>query len=103
MQNVAPVEEAAVQTIAAGADIFLVCHNEDFVWRAFEAVLTGAERDRRFARQVAAAAARVTTLKRKARELKRRAPQPTQEAVDRLRRELWEFAEDVRLVKAAGA
>ncbi len=103
VQNVAPIEEAAVQTIAAGSDIFLVCHNEEFVWRAFEAVLTRAERDRRFARQVATAAARVTAFKRKAKELRRRAPQPTQEVIDRLRRALWEFAEDVRLVKAAGA
>ncbi len=103
VQNVASIEEAAVQTIAAGADIFLVCHNEDFVWRAFEAVLTRAERDRRFARQVAAAAVHVLAFKRRSKELKHRAPQPTQETLDRLRRELWELSEDVRLVRAAGA
>lgn len=103
VQNVAPIEEAAVQTIEAGADIFLVCHNEEYVWRSYEAVLSRAERDRRFARRVAESAARVLSFKKRAKELKRHAPQPTQDTVDRLRRELWEFAEDVRLVQAAGA
>src|SRR5512146_2056261 len=103
VQKAAPIEEAAVQTIAAGADIFLVCHNAEYVWRSYEAVLNRAERDRRFARRVAESAARVMAFKRRARELKHHAPMPTQETVDRLRRELWEFAEDVRLAQASGA
>src|SRR5262245_3411264 len=40
-----PIEEIAVETLRAGADIFLVCHNQELVWRAFEAVLREAERD----------------------------------------------------------
>ncbi len=103
VQKAAPIEEAAVQTIAAGADIFLVCHKEEFVWRSFEAVLTRAERDRRFARRVADSSKRILSFKRRAHELKQPAPRPTLEVVDRLRRELWEFAEDVRLVQAARA
>ncbi len=103
VQNVAPIDDAAVQTIAAGADIFLVCHNEDYAWRAFEAVLTRAERDRRFARRVADSAARIVGFKRRAKELKRHASPPTQELLDRLSRQLWELNEDVRLVRAAGA
>jgi beta-N-acetylhexosaminidase len=103
VQKAAPIEEAAIQTIAAGADIFLVCHNAEFVWRSYEAVLTRAERDRRFAARVADSAGRVLAFKKKSKELKHRAPLPTQEIVDRLRRELWEFAEDVRLVQAARA
>ncbi len=103
VQKAAPIEEAAVETIAAGADIFLVCHNDDYVWRSYEAVLSRAERDRRFAGRVADSAARVMNVKRRAKELKRPAPRPTQQLVDRLRRELWEFAEDVRLAQAARA
>ncbi len=103
VQKAAPIEQAAVETIAAGADIFLVCHNAEYVWRAYEAVLSRAERDRRFTRRVTESAARIIAFKRRSRELKHFAPMPNDETVDRLRRELWEFSEDVRLVRAAGA
>jgi len=97
----APIEEAAVETLKAGSDIFMVCHDEEKVWRAYEAVLAAAERDARFARLVAAKAARIVAFKKKAPGMKRHAPAPTQETIDRLRRELWELAEEVRLVVAA--
>src|SRR5207302_4520143 len=45
----ATMEEAALGTLRAGADIFLVCQKEEFVWRCYEAVLQEAERDRKFA------------------------------------------------------
>jgi beta-N-acetylhexosaminidase len=95
----APIEEAAVETLRAGSDIFMVCHAEEKVWRVYEAVLTTAERDRRFARLVAAKAARVVAFKKKAPEMRRHSPAPTQPIIDRLRRELWELAEEVRLVQ----
>ena len=38
------IEEVAVETLRAGADMFLVCHNQELVWRAYEAVLKEAER-----------------------------------------------------------
>lgn len=63
------IEEVAVETIRAGADIFLVCHNSELVWRGYEAVLRQAEKDRRFASQVAQAAERVLKLKRRSRDL----------------------------------
>lgn len=100
--SAAPIEVAAVETLKAGADIFMVCHNEEKVWRAYQAVLTEAERDRRFARMVADKARRVLAFKRRARELKRHAPAPTDRAVDRLRRRLWELCEEARMVAAAG-
>src|SRR5262249_26858193 len=43
------IEEVAVETLRAGADIFLVCHNQELVWRSYEAVLREAERNRKFA------------------------------------------------------
>ena len=46
----ASIEEAAVETLRAGADMFLVCQREESAWRAFEAVYKKAESDRKFAR-----------------------------------------------------
>ncbi len=95
---VASIEEAAIQTLRAGADIFLVCHNEEHVWRTYHAVLQEAERDKRFAKIVTTAAKRVLAFKKKSAELKRRpVPTPTQKTVDKLRRLNWEFTEQVRL------
>ena len=38
--------------IRAGGDLALICHHEDFILRAHEAMIHEAERDRRFARRV---------------------------------------------------
>lgn len=101
--SAAPIEVAAVETLKAGSDIFMVCHDEEKVWRAYQAVLAEAERDRRFAKLVAEKARRVLAFKRRARELKGHAPAPTDRTVDRLRRRLWELCEEARLVAAADA
>ncbi len=93
----APIEEAAVETLRAGADMFLVCQKEDSVWRAFEAVFKQAESDKKFARLVSEKCKRVLAAKKKSAALRSRmAPAPTQRTVDRLRREIWEFSEEVR-------
>ena len=42
--NVTGIEEAAVGTVQAGADMYLVCHNQELVHRAYEAILKEAER-----------------------------------------------------------
>jgi len=91
------IGEAAVETVRAGADIYMACHGEDAVWSCFHAVLSEADRDKRFAKLVAERSAKVLDFKRKTRALKRRVPQPTQRILDRLQRELWEFGEQVRL------
>jgi beta-N-acetylhexosaminidase len=93
----ASIEDAAIETIRAGADMFLVCHNEEHVWRTHKAVLRQAERDRRFAARVHQAAARVLSFKKKSRELKHRPPQPSATTLKKLSRELWELGEQVRL------
>ncbi len=93
----APVEEAAVATLQGGADMFLVCQKEESVRRAFEAVLQGAEGDKKFARLIAEKSERILELKKKWKLLKRRAvPLPSQQMVERLMRKLWEFSEEVR-------
>jgi len=38
------IEEVAVETLRAGADMFLVCHNQELVWRGYEAVVRAALR-----------------------------------------------------------
>ena len=93
----APIEQAAVDHIRAGGDLALICHQEEFVVRAHEALVKEAERERRFARRVTESSRRVLAFKRKSRELKRRTSPPTGEKLNRLSRQLWEFTEQVRL------
>jgi len=96
--NGASIEDAAVGTLEAGADIFLVCQKEENVWRAFEAVFKRAENDSNFARLIAAKAKRVRAFKSNSPELQARmAPPPSAKTVDTLRRRVWEFAEELRL------
>ena len=69
----ASIEEAAVETLRAGADMFLVCQKEEHVWRAFEAVLQA--RRRRYASLRGSwpqKCARVLAFKKKSREINAR-------------------------------
>jgi beta-N-acetylhexosaminidase len=97
VQAAMPIEDAAVETIRAGADIYLVCHNEELVWKCYEKVLATAEKDKKFSRQVSAAAKHVLSTKKKQKELKYSPKAPTQKTVDKLRRMIWEFSEELRL------
>jgi beta-N-acetylhexosaminidase len=95
--NTASIEDAALQTLQAGSDMFLVCQKEEHVWRAYEAVFKRAESDTRFARLVAAKAQRVTEFKSKSAEVgARMAAAPTAKTVEVLRRRVWEFTEELR-------
>ena len=93
----APIEEAAVETIRAGADMFLVCQQEENAPRTFEAVIREAEKDRKFAKRVSECSQHVLAKKKKQHALKTAAPPPTPKVLDRLRRELWELGEQVRM------
>jgi beta-N-acetylhexosaminidase len=104
--NGAAIEDAAVGTLEAGSDMFLVCQKEEHVWRAWEAVARRAGQDRKFASLIAVKAKRVATFQAKSIELKARmAPAPTAKTVDTLRRRVWEFEEECRLrgIGVAGA
>jgi len=96
VQASAPIDEAAVETLRAGADMFLVCHNEAHVWRTYEAVVREAEHDPRFARQVAAAARRVMAFKKKSKQLKTSTARPSAQTVRKLRDQMQKFAEQVQ-------
>jgi len=100
--NVTTIEEAAVQTVQAGADMYLVCHNEELVTRAYEAILKEAERSTRFRAKVETAAHRILAAKRRWPALTTRMPvAPSEVKVNRLREKLWEFSEKVRLATNA--
>src|SRR5262249_21621534 len=80
------IEDVGVETLRAGADMFLVCHNQELVWRGYEAVVRTAERDRKFARHMARAARRVLAVKKRAEEVQRLASEPTAKVEDKLKR-----------------
>lgn len=87
------IEEVAVETLRAGADMFLVCHNQDLVWRGYEAVLREAEKDRRFAAHVEQAAKRVLALKRRSPALRGFAREPRERVISKLKQIVEEFRE----------
>jgi beta-N-acetylhexosaminidase len=105
-----PIEQAAIEHVTighirAGGDLGLICHQEDFILRAHEALVREAERDRRFARRVRESAGRVLAFKKKAFKNKsaarRRTSAPTSARVEKLTRQLWEFGEEIRLATLA--
>jgi beta-N-acetylhexosaminidase len=101
----APIEEAAVAHIRAGGDLALICHQEDFILRAHEALQREAERDSKIARRVQESAQRVLAFKKKwlanASMPRRRATAPTPARMEKLTRQLWEFGEEIRLAALA--
>lgn len=90
------IEEVAVETLRAGADMFLVCQslapNPELPVRAWEAVVREAEKDRRFAAHVARAAARVTKFKQRSPELRGFPPQPNAKIIEILRVLVQDFS-----------
>ncbi|MGD1213824.1 MAG: beta-N-acetylhexosaminidase [Terriglobales bacterium] len=95
-----PIEQAMIGHIRAGGDLGLICHQEDFILRAHEAVVREAERDSRFARRVRESARHVLEFKKKS-LARRRNPSPTSARVEKLTRQLWEFGEEIRLATLA--
>jgi beta-N-acetylhexosaminidase len=101
VQKAAAVEQAAVEFIRAGGDLCLVCHQREFVERAFDLLVRESERDARLQRRALEAAKRVAAFKKKSAELRRRAGAPAPETIQRLSTQLWEFSEQVRLRQLA--
>lgn len=93
------IEQVAVETLRAGADMFLVCQsldpNPELPLRAYEAVLREAEKDRRFAAHVAQASGRVLKFKRRSAELKAFPPAPKARAIEALRKLVQDFSDIV--------
>ncbi|MFZ0732516.1 MAG: beta-N-acetylhexosaminidase [Candidatus Sulfotelmatobacter sp.] len=95
--SAASVGDAAVEFVRAGGDLCLVCHREDRVTQAFEALTRLAETDKRFAARVAASAKRVAAFKKKSAKGLRPGKAPSKAMAEKLTRRLWEFGEQVRL------
>ncbi|HEV3316092.1 MAG TPA: beta-N-acetylhexosaminidase [Candidatus Angelobacter sp.] len=90
------IEEVAVETLRAGADMFLVCQsldpNPELPWRAYEAVLREAEKDRHFAAHVAQASARILKFKQRSAELKGFPRRPQAKVIEALRELVRDFS-----------
>jgi len=97
VQSAKRTPEAAVEFIRAGGDLCLLCHREDQIVQAYEAMTKTAERDSKFAKSVAEAARRVLRFKNKSAKNLRGVKLPSDETVRKLSRRLWEFSEQVRL------
>ena len=97
------IEEVSVQTMQAGADMFLICHKEDLVWRAYEAILQLGERDKKFERRIKEASSRVLRFKKGARELKPIKSAPDEKAIYRLRETIQKFTAEIEARTQASA
>jgi beta-N-acetylhexosaminidase len=95
--SAAPIGEASVEFVRAGGDLCLICHREDYILQAYEALVKAAEGDSKFARRVAEAARRIAAFKKKSAKTLRRVTVPSIATVEKLTRRLWEFGEQVRL------
>jgi beta-N-acetylhexosaminidase len=95
--SAAPVSEAAVEHIRAGGDLCLICHREDYIMQAHEALVKTAERDAKFAGRVGESVRRVLAFKNKSATILRKTATPSAANVEKLSRKLWEFGEHVRL------
>jgi beta-N-acetylhexosaminidase len=92
-----PIEHVAIQHIRAGGDLCLICHQENLITRAYEALIKEAEKDPKFAERVAESSGRVLRFKQKSKETQRRIPAQKPLKPEKLSRILWEFGEQVRM------
>src|ERR1035437_4973575 len=100
----ASIEQAIIGHIRAGGDLGLICHREDFILRAHEALVREAERDSRFARRLRESERRVLAFKKKAfakSAAARQSPAPPSARVEKLTGQLWEFGEEIRMATLA--
>ena len=95
--SAASVGEAAVGFVQARGDLCLVCHREDRVVEAYEALVRATERDKKFAKRVVESLRRVAAFKKKCGKSLAIGKTPTAAVVERLTRNLWELGEQVRL------
>ena len=95
--SAAPVGEAAVEFVRAGGDLCLICHREDRILEAHEALIKAAERDKKFAKRLAESARRVLAFKKKCGPQLKIGKAPSASTIEKLTRNLWEFGEQVRL------
>lgn len=85
----------------------MVCHKEETVLRAYEALIREAQRDQKFARRVKESAHRAVAFKKrwmksdKRALIRHRTPASNPVRVEKLARQLWAFGEEIRLATLA--
>jgi beta-N-acetylhexosaminidase len=89
------IEDISVETLKAGADMFLICHNEELIWKSYEAVLFAAEKDRRFAEHIARACDRVLRLKATTKDFGKIAKPPDEQVIAKHRKQVEELRAEV--------
>ncbi|HVJ07022.1 MAG TPA: beta-N-acetylhexosaminidase [Acidisarcina sp.] len=89
----ASIEEAAVSAVLAGTDRIEICHSPALILRAFESLLTEAERSAAFRRRISNTASRLARWKRKF--VAKVAPQLNVARMERLRQETKRFTAEV--------
>ena len=95
--SAAPVGTAAAEFVRSGGDLCLVCHRQNYVEAACEALVKAAESDNKFAHRVAESSRRVLAFKKKSAKILRGVKAPSAATVAKLKRKLWEFGEQVRI------
>jgi beta-N-acetylhexosaminidase len=99
----APMERAAVEFVRAGGDLCLLCHQREGIEKAFRELTREAERNPAFRRRVTESLKHVSAFKGKHARLLRLGPPPNEARIARLKRQLWEFGERVRLEQLSRA
>lgn len=89
------IEEAAIQAILAGTDLIEICRDPSLVLRAYEAILTEAERSAAFRKRVESSSRRVTESKH--RLLSPKNPRPASPAqIEKLRDAIKKFSGEIQ-------
>ena len=88
--NHSSIEDAAVAAILAGTDMIEICRSDELIFRAYEALLTEAERSTAFRNRLAASALRVARAKRTMPVTALRPP--TEKSIESLRQQVQSLA-----------
>lgn len=89
-----PIEEAVVVAVRAGMDLMEICHSPELILRAFEALVSEAERSKAFAEILTARARH--TAKLRARLITNEPVRPlTARQFEALRSQILRFAEQI--------
>lgn len=90
-----PLADAVVRAILAGTHLIEICREPALILSAYEALLNEAEHSPAFARKLVRSAAVVEKFKRRRREVNRLSNAPTPSALEKTRREIQRFSEEV--------
>jgi beta-N-acetylhexosaminidase len=87
------IENAALEFVEAGGDVFLICHDAAAITAAYEAVMHEAECSTSFRRKVVAAAQRVMLAKKRWARRMRGIPAPGEKELTELRAKILQLNE----------